>query len=173
MWPFIITVLKHLTFVTLPDIVTTTVTISTSLVFYLYMDIWKIKRTNKWINKHSYKSMLFLLINNHQITRLHSKLILMFSYLISSYMQILNIWMELNDLFYEWGGKWYSFRMWRTHGTGICFHLTQCPPFVMFQNKLQQYTLQLWQFLSSLPSWLYSKSQTNYSDINILCTGLF
>jgi len=29
--------------VTWPDIVTTTMTISTSLVFYLYMDIWKIK----------------------------------------------------------------------------------------------------------------------------------
>jgi len=38
--------LKHPTFVTLPDIVTTTMTISTSLVFNLYMDIWKIK----WMN---------------------------------------------------------------------------------------------------------------------------
>jgi len=41
-------VLKHLTFVTLTDIVTTTMTISTSLVFYLYMDIWKIKWMNEW-----------------------------------------------------------------------------------------------------------------------------
>jgi len=40
-------------------------------------------------------------MNNHKITRLHTKLILTFSYLIGSYMQILNIWMELNNLFYE------------------------------------------------------------------------
>jgi len=35
--------MKHLTFVILTDIITTTMTISTSLVFYLYMDIRKIK----------------------------------------------------------------------------------------------------------------------------------
>jgi len=37
-----------MTFVTLTDIVTTTMTISTSLVFYLYMDVRKIKEMNEY-----------------------------------------------------------------------------------------------------------------------------
>jgi hypothetical protein len=50
---YVTIVLKHLTFVTLPDIVTTTMTIPTSLVFYLYMDIWKIK----WMNEYKYSGI--------------------------------------------------------------------------------------------------------------------
>jgi len=37
-----------LTYVVLRDIITTTMTISTSLVFYLYMDIQKIKWMKEW-----------------------------------------------------------------------------------------------------------------------------
>ena len=40
---YIIIIFKHLTSVFLTDIYTTTLTISTSLVLYLYMDTWKIK----------------------------------------------------------------------------------------------------------------------------------
>ena len=40
---YIIIIFKHLTPVFLTDIYTTTLTISTSLELYLYMDIWKIK----------------------------------------------------------------------------------------------------------------------------------
>ena len=41
----------HLTSVFLTDIYTTTLTISTSLVLYLYMDIRKIKWMNEWMNE--------------------------------------------------------------------------------------------------------------------------